>query len=143
MDKVKTGDTLCDARKVVALKEHPLRRALLLRGHRPQDPGPGGQDRPAGLTRLNEEDPTFTVVNNAETHQMVLSGAGDMQVDVLVSKLKSRFGVEAELKPARVPYREKIRKKVEEQGRHKKQTGGCGQFGDVWIRFEPQTSRRT
>ena len=90
-----------------------------------------------GLGRLNEEDPSFSVVNNAETHQMVLSGAGDMQVDVLVSKLKTRFNVEAELKPTRVPYREKIRKTVQKQGRHKKQTGGSGQFGDVWIRFEP------
>ena len=104
MDKVKTGDTLCDS-------------------------------------RLNEEDPSFSVVNNAETHQMVLSGAGDMQVDVLVSKLKTRFNVEVELSPVRVAYREKIRKTVQKQGRHKKQTGGSGQFGDVWIRFEPQTEQ--
>ena len=102
----------------------------------------GQEDKIAqGLSRLNEEDPSFSVVNNAETHQMVLSGAGDMQVDVLVSKLKSRFNVEAELKPVRVPYREKIRKTVQKQGRHKKQTGGSGQFGDVWIRFEPQTEQ--
>ncbi|MDY4509524.1 MAG: elongation factor G, partial [Candidatus Faecousia sp.] len=91
-----------------------------------------------GLARLNEEDISFTIVNNAETHQMVLSGAGDIQLDVLCAKLKSRFGVESELKPARVPYREKIKAKVEAHGRHKKQTGGSGQFGDVWIRFEPQ-----
>ena len=98
----------------------------------------GQEDKIAqGLSRLNEEDPSFSVANNAETHQMVLSGAGDMQIDVLVSKLKSRFNVEAELKPTRVPYREKIRKTVQKQGRHKKQTGGSGQFGDVWIRFEP------
>ena len=90
-----------------------------------------------GLNRLNEEDPTFTVVNNAETHQMVVSGAGDIQIDVLVSKLKTRFGVDAELDTPRVPYREKIRKTVQKQGRHKKQTGGSGQFGDVWVRFEP------
>ena len=92
----------------------------------------------AGLARMNEEDPTFVWVNNAETRQMVVSGTGDMQMDVIVSRLKSRFGVEAELSPARVPYRETIKKKVEAHGRHKKQTGGSGQFGDVWIRFEPQ-----
>ena len=90
-----------------------------------------------GLNRLNEEDPSFRVVNNAETHQMVVSGAGDIQIDVLVNKLKSRFGVEVVLDTPRVPYREKIRKTVSKQGRHKKQTGGSGQFGDVWIRFEP------
>ena len=102
----------------------------------------GQEDKIAqGLSRMNEEDPSFTVTNNAETHQMVLSGAGDMQVDVLVSKLKSRFNVEAELKPVRVPYREKIRKTVQKQGRHKKQTGGSGQFGDVHIIFEPQTEQ--
>jgi elongation factor G len=66
---------------------------------------------------------------------MVLSGAGDMQVDVLVSKLKTRFNVEVELSPVRVAYREKIRKTVQKQGRHKKQTGGSGQFGDVWSRM--------
>ena len=98
----------------------------------------GQEDKIAqGLARLNEEDQTFTLVNNGETHQMVLSGTGDMQMDVLVSKLKSRFNVEAELKAPRVAYREKIRKTVSKQGRHKKQTGGAGQFGDVWVRFEP------
>ena len=61
-------------------------------------------------------------------HQMVVSGAGDIQIDVLVSKLKTRFGVDAELDTPRVPYREKIRKTVQKQGRHKKQTGGSGQF---------------
>ncbi len=90
-----------------------------------------------GLHRLNEEDPSFKVINNAETHQIVIDGAGDIQIDVLVSKLKTRFGVEALLQEPRVAYREKIRKTVSKQGRHKKQTGGCGQFGDVWIRFEP------
>jgi elongation factor G len=136
MDKVKTGDTLCDARKVVALKQLPFAEPCYSVAIAPKTRGQ--DDKIAqGLARLNEEDPTFHVVNNAETHQMVLSGAGDMQIDVLVSKLKSRFNVEAELKPVRVPYREKIRKTVQKQGRHKKQTGGSGQFGDVWIRFEP------
>ena len=137
MDKVKTGDTLCDSRKVVALKGIPFAEPCYSKAIAPKTRGQ--DDKVAqGLNRLNEEDPSFSVVNNAETHQMVLSGAGDMQVDVLVSKLKTRFNVEVELSPVRVAYREKIRKTVQKQGRHKKQTGGSGQFGDVWIRFEPQ-----
>ena len=91
----------------------------------------------AGLSRLNEEDPTFTVVNNGETHQMVPTTAGDIQTDVLVSKLKTASAWRLSWKEPRVAYREKIRKVVSKQGRHKKQTGGSGQFGDVWIRFEP------
>ena len=136
MEKVKTGDTLCDPRKVVALKQIPFAEACYSVAIAPKTRGQ--EDKVAqGLNRLNEEDPSFYVVNNAETHQMVIYAAGDIQVDVLVSKLKSRFNVDAELKAPRVPYREKIRKTVQKQGRHKKQTGGSGQFGDVWIRFEP------
>ena len=136
MDKVKTGDTLCDPRKVVSLKQIPFAEPCYSVAISPKTRGQ--EDKIAqGLARLNEEDPSFYVVNNAETHQMVIYAAGDIQVDVLVSKLKSRFNVEAELKTPRVPYREKIRKVVQKQGRHKKQTGGSGQFGDVWIRFEP------
>ncbi|WP_300344923.1 elongation factor G [uncultured Oscillibacter sp.] len=132
---IKTGDTLCDERKVVSLKNIPFAEPCYSVAIVPKTRGQ--EDKIAqGLSRLNEEDPTFSVVNNAETHQMVVSGAGDMQIDVLVSKLKDRFKVESELKPTRVPYREKIRKTVQKQGRHKKQTGGSGQFGDVWIRFE-------
>ncbi|MBQ3252315.1 MAG: elongation factor G [Oscillospiraceae bacterium] len=137
MDKVKTGDTLCDARKVVSLKGIPYAPACYSMAIAPKVKGQ--EDKVgAGLNRLNEEDPSFTVVNNAETKQIVVSGTGDQHLDVLVSKLKSRFGVDAVLSPAKVAYREKIKKKVEAHGRHKKQTGGSGQFGDVWVRFEPQ-----
>ena len=137
MDKVKTGDTLCDGRKVVSLKGIPYAPACYSMAIAPKTKGQ--EDKVgAGLNRLNEEDPSFTVVNNAETKQIVVSGTGDQQLDVLVSKLKSRFGVDAVLSPAKVAYREKIKKKVEAHGRHKKQTGGSGQFGDVWVRFEPQ-----
>ena len=137
MDKVKTGDTLCDSRKIVSLKNIPYAPACYSMAIAPKTKG---QDEKvsAGLSRLNEEDPSFRVENNAETKQLVITGTGDQQLDVLVSKLKSRFGVEAVLSPAKVAYREKIKKKVEAHGRHKKQTGGSGQFGDVWIRFEPQ-----
>ena len=136
MDKVKTGDTLSDPKAPVAIAPIPFAEPCYSVAIVPKTRGQ--EDKISqGLARLNEEDPTFSVGANAETHQMVLSGSGDMQIDVLVSKLKSRFNVEAELKPTRVPYREKIRKTVQKQGRHKKQTGGSGQFGDVWIRFEP------
>ena len=136
MEKVKTGDTLCDARKVISLAPIPYAEPNYSVAIAPKTRGQ--EDKVAqGLNRMNEEDPSFHVVNNAETHQMVLYAAGDIQVDVLVSKLKSRFNVETELKTPRVPYREKIRKTVSKQGRHKKQTGGSGQFGDVWVRFEP------
>ena len=137
MDKVKTGDTLCDPRKVVSLKGLPYAEPCYSMAISPK--AKGQEDKvAAGLQRLNEEDPSFSLENNAETKQMVISGQGDQQLDVLVTKLKSRFGVDAELSPAKVAYREKIKKKVEAHGRHKKQTGGSGQFGDVGVRFEPQ-----
>ena len=132
----KTGDTVCDPKNEVELPAIKLAEPCYSMAISPKTKGQ--DDKVAsGLARLNEEDISFTLVNNAETHQMVISGAGDIQVDVLCAKLKSRFGVETELKPARVAYREKIKAKVEAHGRHKKQSGGSGQFGDVWIRFEP------
>mgnify|MGYP001026054525 CR=1 FL=1 len=139
MDKVKTGDTLSDPRKVVKLEPIPFPEPCYSVAISPKTKGQ--EDKVAGgLTRLNDEDLTFSWLNNAETRQMVVSGTGDMQMDVLLSRLKSRFGVDAELSEPRVAYREKIRKKVEVQGRHKKQSGGHGQFGDVKIRFEPGES---
>ena len=136
MDKVRTGDTLSDVKNQVELAAIPFAEPCYSVAITPKTRGQ--EDKIAqGLARLNEEDPSFAVSSNAETHQMLLSGAGDMQIDVLVSKLKTRFNVEAELSAVRVPYREKIRKVIQKQGRHKKQTGGSGQFGDVWIRFEP------
>ena len=133
----KTGDTVCDPKNEVELPAIELPEPCYSMAISPKTKGQ--DDKVAGgLARLNEEDISFHLVNNAETHQMVISGEGDIQVDVLCAKLKSRFGVETELKPARVPYREKIKGKVEAHGRHKKQSGGSGQFGDVWIRFEPQ-----
>ena len=138
MDRLKTGEALCDPKFAVKPAPIPFAEPCFSKAIAPKTRGQ--DDKVAsGLISMNEEDPTFTIVNNAETHQVVLSGAGDIQLDVLVSRLKSRFGVEAELDDARVAYRETIRKKVEAHGRHKKQTGGSGQFGDVWVRFEPQT----
>ncbi len=93
----------------------------------------------AGLTKLNEEDRSFTVKIDKETKETILSGVADIHLGVICAKLLGRFKVEAELKPAKIAYRETIKKTVEQQGRHKKQSGGHGQFGDVHIRFAPQT----
>ena len=140
MDKVKTGDTLCDAKNIVRLHGMDYAQPCYSRAISPKTKQEI-EKLGTGLNKLNEEDPTFHVVNNAETHQTVISGAGDIQIDVLCAKLKSRFGVDAELDTPRVAYREKIRKTVQKQGRHKKQTGGSGQFGDVHIIFEPQNEQ--
>ena len=140
LNDTKTGDTLCAAGAVEALPginfDTPCYQMAI-------SPKVKGQDDKVaqGLARLGEEDPSFSVVLNAETHQQVISGAGDMHIDVLCAKLKSKFGVEVELKPARVAYREKIRKTLDTHGRHKKQSGGHGQLGDVKIRFEPQSEQ--
>ena len=96
----------------------------------------------SGILRLCEEDPSLSLTNNIETHQMILSGVGEQQVDVAVSRLKDKFGVEAKLDAPKVAYRETITKKVSAQGRHKKQSGGHGQFGDVFIEFEPYDTEK-
>ena len=91
----------------------------------------------AAFSRLAEEDPTIAVFNDPDTHEQILSALGEQHIDVIVSRLKSKFGAEVELKTPKIAYRETIRKPVKIQGRHKKQSGGHGQFGDVWIEFEP------
>ncbi len=131
-----TGDTLCSPARPVILPgvtfdEPCLSMAVTAKKK-------GDEDKVvAGLSKLREEDPTLSFENNQETHEMVLSGMGEQHLDVIASKLKSKFGVEVELEVPKVPYRETIRKKVKVQGRHKKQSGGHGQFGDVWVEFEP------
>ena len=89
------------------------------------------------LTRLIEEDPSIKFEVDPETKQQIISGLGTQHLEVALAKLKNKFGVEITLETPRVPYRESIRKSCKAQGRHKKQTGGHGQFGDVWIQFEP------
>ena len=91
----------------------------------------------AGLHRLHDEDPTFEVHYNAETHETIVSGLGERHLEVGMSKLKRKFGVTAELSKPRIAYRETLKAKAEGQGRHKKQSGGRGQFGDCWVRFAP------
>ena len=91
----------------------------------------------AAFNRLMEEDRTIFVETNNETKEQILSALGEQHIDVIISRLKSKFGAEVELKQPKIAYRETIKKSVKVQGRHKKQSGGHGQFGDVWIRFEP------
>jgi len=91
----------------------------------------------SALNRMMEEDRTIKVYMNNETHEQILEALGEQHIDVIVSRLKAKFGAEVELKQPKIAYRETIRKPVKVQGRHKKQSGGHGQFGDVWIRFEP------
>ena len=132
----RTGDTLCSPDKKVHL--HGINFPTPTYSLAVNPKAKGGEEKIAsGLARLAEEDVTFKTVNNPETRQFVVTGYGDMHIDILCSKLKSRFNVDVDLAEPRVPYREKIRKKVKVQGRHKKQSGGHGQFGDVWIEFQP------
>lgn len=91
----------------------------------------------SAFNRMMEEDCTINVYMNNETHEQILEALGEQHIDVIISRLKSKFGADVELKAPKIAYRETIRKPVKVQGRHKKQSGGHGQFGDVWIRFEP------
>ena len=91
----------------------------------------------SGLTRLREEDPSFVVERNDETHQTLLGGQGEMQLNIVIAKLKDRFGVEVKTVPQKIAYRETIKGTSDVQGKHKKQSGGAGQYGDVHIRFSP------
>ncbi len=131
-----TGDTLCSPVRKVVLDGVDYPQPSLSMAVAPKTKGE--EDKVAqGIQKLSEEDPTIKFESNHETHQMIISGMGEQHLDVIVSKLKSKFGVDVVLSKPKVAYRETIRKKVQVQGRYKKQTGGHGQFGDVWIEFEP------
>ncbi len=137
LNDTKTGDTLCGAGMDVKLRGIEFAEPCYSRAIAPKSKG-GEEKIASGLTKLRDEDPAFSVLNNTETKQMVISGAGDIHIDVLCSKLKSKFGVEVELSDPKVAYRETIRKKVEMvEGNHKKQSGGHGQYGNVKMTFEP------
>ena len=132
----KTGDTLCNPKKVIELDAVEFPAPCLSMAVKTKKKGEE-EKVTSGLLRLAEEDLTITYVTNKETREQVLSGMGEQHLDVIISKLKAKFGVDVDLTVPRVAYRETIRKVVDKQGRHKKQSGGHGQFGDVWIRFEP------
>ena len=131
-----TGDTLCDPTNPIQYPaiEYPtpcISKAVFAAKQ-------GEEDKVfSGLARLMEEDPSIRLEKNVETTETCLAGQGELHLEVIRSKLATKFGAQATLEDPRIPYRETIRKKVSCQGRHKKQSGGHGQFGDVWIEFSP------
>ncbi|MBR3905189.1 MAG: elongation factor G [Clostridia bacterium] len=131
-----SGDTLCDAANPVRFPaiDFPIPCISKAISAAKQ----GEEDKVfSGLARLQEEDPSIKVEKNTETTETLISGQGELHLDVIRNKLASKFGAQANLNDPKIPYRETIRKKVSCQGRHKKQSGGHGQFGDVWIEFSP------
>lgn len=131
-----TGDTMCSAGNIVKLDGVTVPTPTYKMAISPTKKG-DEEKIAAGLAKLCEEDPSLTFFNNTETHQQIISGLGEQHLDVAVSKLKDKFAVDAVLETPKVAYRETITRKVSAQGRHKKQSGGHGQFGDVFIEFEP------
>lgn len=131
-----TNDTFCEQSSPIVLDKIEFPEPVLSMAIEPKTKGDEEKIN-SGLHKLQDEDPTFNVTINSETHQTLISGIGEQHLDVIVSKLKAKFGVSVNLIDAKVPYRETIKKKVKVEGKHKKQSGGHGQFGHVWIEFEP------
>ena len=131
-----TGHTLCTKAKPVVLEGIDFPEPTLAVAIAPKSRG--DEDKVGNaITKLLEEDPTLSIEKNADTHETILRGMGEMHLDIVVDKLKNKFGVEVEMQAPKIPYKETIRGSVKVQGRHKKQSGGAGQYGDVWINLEP------
>ncbi|MGQ0733443.1 MAG: elongation factor G [Acidobacteriota bacterium] len=132
----RTNDTLAD--KGAGVKFPPLEFPEAVLSYAIEPKSRGDEDKiSTSMHRLEEEDPTIRYSRDPQTHELLLAGQGQLHIEVTVAKLKRRFGVEVILKPPRIPYRETITARTEAHGRHKKQTGGHGQFGDCRIRMEP------
>ncbi len=132
----KTGDTLCD--KAAPIKYERIQYPEPMLAMAVTSAKKGEEDKVFGaIIRQQDEDPTIMLVKNAETKQTILKGVGEVHLDILSDKLQRKFGVQMVLGEPRVAYRETIRKEVEVQGKHKKQSGGHGQYGDVWLRIGP------
>lgn len=131
-----TGDTLCDdSNKVNYKTADPIRPVI---SFAVQAKNQGDEDKVySSLAKIQEEDPSLGIERNAETKEILVSGTGMVHIEATIAKIKRKFNVEISLHPPKVPYRETIKKKVRVQGKHKKQSGGSGQFGDCWITIEP------
>lgn len=131
-----TGNTLCDKEKPIVYPAIDFPNTKLSLAVEPK--AKGDEDKiGAGLSRLMEEDPTFKVEKNAVTHEIVASGMGDQHIEVITSKLHKKFGVEVNLKAPKISYKETIKGTVKIEGKHKKQSGGRGQYGHVWLELSP------
>jgi elongation factor G len=132
-----TGDTLCEVSNPVVYGGFEFPEPCISMSIKPK--AKGDEDKiSAGLHKLLEEDPTFKVSRDVENAEMIISGLGELHIEVIANKLKNKFGADVVLDLPKVPYRETIRKTASVQGKYKKQSGGHGQYGDVWIKFEPQ-----
>ncbi len=133
---IKTGDTICDKKEIVMFTPASVPTPVIyvaIHAKTKQD-----EDKiSAALQKLNLEDPTFEVKRNPETAQLLIGGQGMTHIGYILEKMKNMFKVDVDVSDQKIVYRETIRKIGSAQGRHKKQSGGAGQFGDVWIRFEP------
>jgi len=136
-----TNNTLCDSSRPYVLDGIVFPEPVISMAVEPKAKG-DEEKISAGLHKLLDEDPTFKVFINNETHQTLISGMGEQHLDVIVTKLKNKFNVSVNLTDPRIPYRETIRRKVKVEGKHKKQSGGHGQYGHVWIEFEPVDTDR-
>lgn len=131
-----TGDTLCDERNPIVLETVGIPSPIIEYAIMPKTRG--DEDKMSvGLHRLREEDPSLQIRRDPQTKEIILAGMGKAHLEIAVDRLKRKFGLEIQMKTPRVPYKETIHGRTEVQGRHKKQTGGHGQYGDCWIRLEP------
>jgi len=138
----KTGDTLCD--KAAPIKYERIQYPEPMLAMAVTSEKKGEEDKVFGaITRQQDEDPTIWLEKKAETKQTILRGIGEVHLDILSDKIQRKFGVKMVLGEPRVAYRETIRKQVEVQGKHKKQSGGHGQYGDVWLRIGPNKEANT
>lgn len=136
LEFTETGDTLCDKSHIIKYKKIKYPSAVFYYAIEAKTKG-DEEKLSTSLRKLREEDPSFVIERNPETKQLTIGGQGNVQLDVIIEKLKNMFGVEVNIIPFIIPYRETIKSTTKVQGKHKKQSGGAGQYGDVWIRFEP------
>lgn len=138
LQETETGDTLCDKSAPIMYRPLKSHEATLYFAIEPKTKGDEEKITQA-LQKLQDEYAGFTVTRNSETKQLLIGGQGNVQLEIIIEKLKNSFGVETVIVPLKIAYRETIKGKSDVQGKHKKQSGGAGQYGDVFMKFEPST----